>query len=386
MNIPFHKPFVPKSFDEIYSKSIHNGWLTTGPIVQDFENTIRTYTKSKYTIAANSCTAALHLVLASKEFKRNDRFIAPTYTFAASVEVGEYLNMRPILIDCDDDYNIDLNQVEYHLKNDSSIKAIIPVHFAGKPVNMKDLKEITYKRGTFILEDAAHALETESNLGKVGNTNHAAAFSFYANKNITTAGEGGAVCTNDETLAKKIRKLSLHGMSKDGWKRFKIGAKWRYDVSDLGYKYNMTDLAASYGNWQMQYVDIWHKRRKDIFKKYYNSFSSIEGIINPLKTSDNEKCAYHLYIIRLDPSYWTINRDKVIELLNKAGVGTSVHYIPIHLHSYYQNKYGYKASEFPKASRFSKTVISLPFYPSLSEAEVSYIIDKMNEIWVKYKK
>jgi dTDP-4-amino-4,6-dideoxygalactose transaminase len=386
MNIPFHKPFVPKSFDEIYSKSIHNGWLTTGPIVQDFENTIRTYTKSKYTIAVNSCTAALHLVLASKEFKRNDRFIAPTYTFAASVEVGEYLNMRPILIDCDDDYNIDLNQVEYHLKNDSSIKAIIPVHFAGKPVNMKDLKEITYKRGTFILEDAAHALETESNLGKVGNTNHAAAFSFYANKNITTAGEGGAVCTNDETLAKKIRKLSLHGMSKDGWKRFKIGAKWRYDVSDLGYKYNMTDLAASYGNWQMQHVDIWHKKRKDIFKKYYDSFSSTRGIINPLKTSDDEKCAYHLYIIRLDPSYWTINRDKVIELLNKAGVGTSVHYIPIHLHSYYQNKYGYKASEFPKASRFSKTVISLPFYPSLSEAEVSYIIDKMNEIWAKYKK
>ncbi len=386
MNIPFHKPFVPKSFDEIYSESIHNGWLTTGPIVQDFENTISKYTNSNYVIAVNSCTAGLHLALASKEFNKDDKFIVPTYTFAASVEVGEYLNMKPVLIDCDDDYNIDLNQVEHCINNDSSIKAVIPVHFAGKPVNMSDLKEMTAKKGIFVLEDAAHALEAESNLGKIGDTEDAVAFSFYANKNITTAGEGGAVCTNDEILAKKIRMLSLHGMSKDGWKRFKLGSKWRYDISDLGYKYNMTDLAASFGNWQMQYIEKWHERRKKIFKKYYESFSSIRGIINPKKTKSNEKSAYHLYIIRLDPLHWTISRDKFIELLNENGIGTSVHYIPIHLHSYYQKKYNYKPSDFPKAYQFCENVISLPFYPSLNDDEVDYVINKIKELWKIHSK
>ena len=153
---------------------------------------------------------------------------------------------------------------------------------------------------------------------------------------------------------KKLGCLSPHGMSKDGWKRFKLGSKWRYDISDLGYKYNMTDLAASFGNWQMQYIDKWHNRRRRIFKKYYESFSSIQkGIINPIKANSNEKSAYHLYIIRLDPLYWTISRDKFIELLNESGVAVLlVHYIPIHLRSSYQKKYNYKPNDFPRAYQF----------------------------------
>ena len=165
--------------------------------------------------------------------------------------------MVPVLVDCDENFNIDLDQVEDHLKNDSKIKAIVPVHFAGKPVDIKKVYELAFKFNVFVLEDAAHALETHSNFGKVGNTDHATAFSFYANKNLTTGGEGGAVATNDRTLADKIRKLSLHGMSKDGWKRFKIGNKWQYDVSELGYKYNITDLAASYGLWQFEFLQDW---------------------------------------------------------------------------------------------------------------------------------
>ena len=262
MNIPFHKPVLPKTFDEIISKSIKDGWLTTGPQVKQFENDISLYNGSEHTVALSSCTAALHLALAAKNFSKGDKFIVPTYTFAATVEVGEYLGMHPVLIDCDDDYNIDLNHVEHELKKDSKIKAIIPVHFAGKPVDMKNLNLLCQSNDIFILEDAAHSFEAESNVGKIGNTNHAAAFSFYANKkNITTCGEGGAISTNDKRLANNIRKLSLHGMSKDGWNRFKTGSKWRYDISMMGYKYNMTDISASFGSWQLKNIDSWHKKK-----------------------------------------------------------------------------------------------------------------------------
>jgi len=384
MNIPFHKPVVPRSLNEIYSKSIKTGWLTTGPEAIKFEKIVSEYTFSKYTVAVNSCTAALHLALAAKEFGKGDKFIVPTYTFAASVEVGEYLGMQPVFADSDDDYNIDLNHVEHLVEGDPKIKAIIPVHFAGKPVDMKSIHSISDKNGLFILEDAAHAFETKSNIGKVGNTNHAAAFSFYANKNITTAGEGGAVSTNDQSLADRIRKLSLHGMSKDGWKRFKSGSKWQYDVSHLGYKYNMTDISASFGNWQMNHIDEWYDKRCAIFQNYQNSFKKIEGIICPQSCNGDEKHGYHLYIIRLDSQRWKIGRDRIIELLNAGGIGTSVHYKPVHMHSYYQNKYGYEPNDFAKAKIYSENVITLPLYPLLRDEEVSYIIKFIKKLWEEY--
>ena len=385
MNIPFHKPVMPKRFDKIISKSVKNGWITTGPEVREFEKIIADYTKSRYAVAVNSCTAALHLALAAKGYGSGDKFIAPTYTFVASVEVGEYLGMEPILVDCDSNYNIDLNQVNDVLKKDEKIKAIIPVHFAGEPVDMKELFSIVSSNDLFILEDAAHALESVSNAGKVGDTSDAAAFSFYANKNITTFGEGGAVTTNNGYLAEKIRQLSLHGMSKDGWKRFKTGGKWRYDVSELGYKYNMTDFAASFGKWQMLSVHKWHKKRKYIFNKYNHEFEKIQGLIIPY-SNKNTVNAHHLYIIKLIPELWNINRDILINKLNENGIGTSVHYIPVHMHSYYKKKYGYKASDFPKAKQFSENVLSLPLYPSLSSSQIDYIISTFISLWNEFKK
>lgn len=385
MNIPFHRPILPKSFDKNLSSSIKNGWLTTGPEVRKFEEILAKYTNSNFAIAVNSCTAALHLVLAAKGFGSGDKFIAPTYTFVASVEVGEYLGMEPILIDCDAEYNLDLNKVEDALRSDEKIKAIIPVHFAGKPVDMKTIFSLSDRYNLFVLEDAAHALESESNVAKVGNTNHAAAFSFYANKNITTAGEGGAVTTNDKLLANKIRKLSLHGMSRDGWNRFKKGSKWEYDVSELGYKYNLTDVAASIGIWQMNNINKWYKKRISIFNTYQESFNKIDGIICPPSNRKDEKHAYHLYIVRLVPSKWNINRDEIIKLLNKGGIGTSVHYKPVHLHSYYQNKYEYNELNFPNSGQFYSNVFTLPLYPALKTDQIIYIIDFINSLWEKHK-
>ncbi len=385
MEIPFHKPVMPTNFNDLIDESIKNGWLTTGPQVRKFEKILSDYTSSDNVIAVNSCTAALHLALAAKGFGPGDKFIAPTFTFVASVEVGEYLNMEPILVDCDEDYNLNINTVLNLLNEDKSIKAIIPVHFAGKPVNMTKIFSIAEKFDLFVLEDAAHALETVSNAGKIGNTNHAAAFSFYANKNITTGGEGGAVTTNDNELADKIRKLSLHGMSKDGWNRFKKGGKWEYDVSHLGYKYNMTDFSAAFGIWQMSKVESWYKKRKLLFQKYQDNFKNIPGIVCPFLPDNNEKHGYHLYIIQIVPSKWSINRNKIIELLNHGGIGTSVHYKPIHMHSYYQKKYKYSFRDFPKANNFFNNVITLPLYPSLKKRQVNYIIDFLNDLWENYK-
>ena len=294
--------------------------------------------------------------------------------------------MQPVLIDCDEDLNLDLNQAYDAVKSDNKIKAIVPVHIAGKPVDMLKVYEIAEKFNLFILEDAAHALESISNFGKVGNTNYATAFSFYANKNITTAGEGGALATNDNALAEKIRKISLHGMSKDGWRRFEQNAKWEYDISQLGYKYNMTDISASFGIWQMKYIKEWHKKRSVLFKHYNEELSSIEGLTCPNDTNDTELHAYHLYIIRIKPNKWSINRNKMIELLNAAGIGTSVHYKPIHIHSYYKKKYGYKPNDFPRSYQSYCNAITLPLYPSLKLEHIDYIVGYLTNLWNEYSR
>jgi len=385
MKIPFHKPIMPESLSLVFPDSVMDGWLTTGPQVKIFEDALKRYLNVEFVVAVNSCTAALHLALAAKGYGKGDKFIVPTYTFVSSVEVGEYLGMEPVLIDCDESFNLDLNQCEHILKKDKKVKCIIPVHIAGKPADMISIQSLANDNNLFILEDAAHALETRSNIGKVGDTDHAASFSFYANKNITTFGEGGAIASNDQNLANKIRKLSLHGMSKDGWKRFKTGSKWEYDVSELGYKYNLTDLAAAFGTWQLNNIKIWHDRRKYIFDKYQNSFKNISGIVCPIPANDNEIHAYHLYIIKIVPSKWSIDRNEVIKLLSEKGIGTSVHYKPVHLHSYYHKKYGYRPGDFPTASLLFNNIITLPLYPSLNDIQVNYIIESFISLWNKYK-
>ena len=386
MNIPFHRPFLPKDTNKLFQDSIKNGWLTSGPVVKEFESKLSQYLDVDYVVALSSGTASLHLTLAALGLTKDDKFIAPTYTFVATAEVGEYLGSTPVLIDSDyDTFNIDLNKVEDSLKNDNKIKAILPVHFGGQSVDMESLLNLSEKFGVFVLEDAAHALETISNIGKTGVTNNACAFSFYSNKNMTTGGEGGAFTTNDKLLAEKVRKLSLHGMSRDGWNRFKMGSKWSYDISMLGYKYNMTDISASFGLDQLKKVDSWHSKRLDIVEKYNHGLNEIDGIDIP-KHYEGILHAWRLYVIKINPEYWIINRDEIIREINKNGVGTSVHYIPIHMHSYYIKKYNFKATDFPVAKDLSERAISLPIYPLLNEESISYIIKVLNNIWNKFKK
>jgi len=388
MKIPFHKPIFPSDLNAILGESTESGWVTTGPKVKEFEKKLSLYFQANHIIALNSCTAALHLALAAKGIGKGDKFIVPTYTFVASVEVGEYLGAKPVLVDSDyETFNINLNQVKEILHQDKTkkIKAIIPVHYAGQAVDMKQVNKLADQYDLFVLEDCAHAVEAVSNLGKVGNTNQAAAFSFYANKNISSGGEGGALATNDTQLAEKVRKLSLHGMSKDGWNRYKTGGKWAYDVSDLGYKYNMTDIAASFGIEQLIHIDDWHRRRIEIVKQYNNEMSDIKGLILPHHTNGDIH-SWHLYVVRVLPNMWNINRNKLIEIINEEGIGTSVHYIPVHMHSYYEIKYGYRPDDFPVSKELSETVITLPLYPKMTDEQVRFVISTIIKLWKQHKR
>ena len=384
MHIPFHKPDMPKDLNKIFSNSINSGWLTTGSVVEEFENRLMKFLNADYVIGVNSCTAALHLALAAKGFKRGHKYITPTLTFASTVECGEYLGMEPILIDSEKDgFLIDLNQVEDVIKRDNSVKVIIPVHYGGEPVNLKNLWDLAEKYGLFILEDAAHALETNFQGAKIGNTDHAAAFSFYANKNITTGGEGGALATNNSDLADATRKLSLHGITKDGWNRFKAKGKWEYDIVELGYKYNLTDFSASFGLWQFAQIEQWQSRRLEIFNHYEEGLSNIEGIVLP---QYNNGHSMHLFVIQLIKDKWSISRDNFIEEMNRKGIGLAVHYKPIHHLSYYKNKYNFNYNKFPRANDLFESMISLPIYPSLKKSSVEYIIKSIIILSDRYSK
>jgi len=380
MQIPFHRPDIPEDLNLIVSDSIRNGWLTTGDQVYQFEQKIKSYLDCNYVVALNSCTAGLHLALAAKKLGKGDKFIVPTFTFVSTVECGEYLGMEPILVDCEPNgFNLDLDQVETILQKDSSVKAIVPVHYGGAPLDTKRLYQIAEKYNIFILEDAAHAFETTASGGKVGDTKYGAAFSFYANKNMTTFGEGGAFTTNNKLLAEKVKNLSLHGITKDGWKRFDSGGKWEYDIIDLGYKYNMTDIAAAFGLWQIHQIDKWQKKRKNIVQSYIDGLKQIDGIDLP-KFNLEDGNSWHLFVIKIDSSKWTISRNKIIELLTQKGIGLSVHYKPVHMLDYYHQKLGYNPDAFPRANSLFESVISLPIYPNLTQQEINYIIASIQEI------
>lgn len=383
MKIPFHKPNLPRSLDTIYSESMKNGWLTTGSVVKKFENELKRYLKCDFVVLLNSCTAGLHLSLLAKGFSKGDEFLLPTLTFVSTIECGEYLGLKPNLIDCEENsFLIDLNKVEDQLKKNNKIKAFLPMHYGGEPVNVDQINFLAKKYNLFILHDAAHALETEHENKKIGDTDYASAFSFYANKNITTGGEGGAVSTNNGDIAKKVKKLSLHGITKDGWHRFKDNGNWEYDITELGYKYNLTDLAASFGIWQFKNVNNWNNKRKLIAEKYLSLLSNVEGLILPKKVNGH---AWHLFVIRININRWKITRDEIIQKLNMKGIGLAVHYKPIHHLSYYKNNYDLQHYEFLNANKLFNSIISLPIYPSLKHFEIEYICQSIIELFSEFQ-
>lgn len=382
----FHRPYIAKDEIQEVIDTLKSGWLTTGPKTKQFEKEFASYIGSKHAITVNSGTAALHLALDAIGLKQGERVILPTMTFAATAEAVIYFKAKPVLVDCQKDtFNIDLDQVEEYLdKNPYKVRAIIPVHVAGQPCEMDRVLEIAKRFNLKVIEDAAHALSAKYKERVIGRIGDIAAFSFYVTKSITT-GEGGMVTTDDDEYAEMIRKMSLHGISKDAWKRYTSEGSWYYEILRPGYKYNMTDIASAIGIHQLRKCDWFYEKRKEIAQMYTRAFKEMEEIQEPV-VKPYIQHAWHLYIIQLDLEKLTIDRARFIQEMKNRNIGTSVHFIPLHMHPYYRKMYGYKPEDFSGAKYVYERIISLPIYPKMKKEDVEDVIWAVKDIVAKYRK
>jgi dTDP-4-amino-4,6-dideoxygalactose transaminase len=381
--IPFHKPAIGEEEIRSVVETLRSGWLTTGPKVKIFEAEFANYIGSSHAVAVNSGTAALHLALEAVGIKSGDEVIVPTMTFTATAEVVLYLGARPVLVDCrTDDLNIDVDRIEAAISKDT--KAIVAVHIAGRPCAMDQILAIAQRHGLRVIEDAAHALPASYGGRKVGAIGDITCFSFYATKTITT-GEGGMATTNNPEWASRMRMMSLHGISHDAWDRYTEKGSWYYEVLRPGYKYNMTDIAAALGIEQLKKCDAFYQARLRIAERYDEAFSDLPEIETPADSSGLQH-AWHLYIIQLNPDRLRTNRRDFIKALNSRKIGTSVHFIPLHLHPFYKQTYGYQASDFPQASTAFERIVSLPIYPMMTEQDVSCVIGAVRDLVQEYRR
>ena len=374
--IPFHLPSIDE--DEIAEvvHTLRSGWLTTGPRVRQFEQEFAAYVGSPHAIAVNSCTAALHLALEAVGVSAGDEVIVPTYTFTATGEVVTYLGARPVLADCrPDTFNIDAGTVEPLITGRT--KAIVPVHIAGQACDMDPILALARERGIAVIEDAAHALPCLYKGQRVGSLSDVTAFSFYATKSLTT-GEGGMLTAQREDYVSRMRMMSLHGLSADAWQRYSEKGSWYYQALEFGFKYNMTDIAASIGIHQLRKLDLLHKRRREIAALYTEGLADLDSCTVPAEASYGTH-AWHLYVLELNRTALEGGRDEVIRALGEVGIGTSVHFIPLHLHPAYQAAFGYRRGACPIAERVFQRVVSLPIYPRMTDEDVARVIEAVRD-------
>jgi UDP-4-amino-4,6-dideoxy-N-acetyl-beta-L-altrosamine transaminase len=378
--IPLANPTIEEDEIEEVVKVLRSGWLTTGPKVNEFEENMQKYLGCKKAIGLSSCTGGLHIALAALGIKQGDEVIVPTYTFAASAHVVAWLGAKPVLVDVEKDtFNIDPKKIEEAITDKT--KAVIPVHFAGHSCDMDKIMAIAKKHNLYIIEDAAHAIGTDYKGKKIGNFSNATVFSFYATKTITTA-EGGMIVTNDEELGKKLKRYSYFGVDKDAFNRYADKGNWYYEIIELGYKYNMDNIQGALGIEQLKKLESFIERRRKLANLYTSLLKKVPGIITP-EEKEYTKHSYHLYPILLDIDSLSITRAEFIDKLKEYKIGSSVHFIPLHLHSHYQKTYGYKNGDFPTAEYLFEREISLPLYPRMSEEDVKYVAEAIKEIIAK---
>ena len=363
MNIPFHKPYITKNEIDSVVESIKSGWLTMGPKTFEFEKQFKDYIGCNHAISVNSATSALHLALTSLGIGAGDEVILPTNTFIATAESVLYTGASIVLCDIETiSHNLDVKLIESLIT--PKTKAIIPVHFAGHSCDMKNLLDISNKYSLKIIEDAAHALPTRYKDTLIGNIGDATCFSFYATKTLST-GEGGMVVTNNSDVAKTVKLKRLHGINRDAWNRYDNEKGWHYDVLDLGYKYNLTDIQASIGIEQLKKLEWMCSERERVAKQYINAFI---GKINYVRSSVPSSSSWHLFVIKIK------NRDELYAKLKKCGINTSVHFIPVHKQKYYKERFSFKDVDYPNANSVFQDSLSLPIYPNLCNTEIDYII------------
>jgi perosamine synthetase len=380
--LPFHRPVIDEDDIAGVVATLRSGWLTSGPAVRRFEQEFASAIGARDAIALSSGTAALHLALRVLGVQPGDDVIVPTYTFTATAEVVTYLGARPVLADVDP-VTCNLRAEDVAAVLTPKTRAIVPVHIGGLPCDMAALHELA--DGDFaILEDAAHAFGAHDGRRAVGVLADAAAFSFYATKNITT-GEGGMLVLRDEAAAEQARILALHGISRDAWLRYTATGTWRYDVLANGHKYNLTDVAASLGLSQLAKARQFQMRRQRLAARYTRAFRSLDALVTP-PTRPGMQHAWHLYMLRIRREALRIGRDEFIEELRARNIGTSVHFIPLHLHPYYQQTWGYRPGQFPNAETVFESVLSLPLYPAMSNDDADDVIAAVIDVCRRHRR
>jgi dTDP-4-amino-4,6-dideoxygalactose transaminase len=447
MTIPFYKPCIGDDEINEVVDTLKGGWLTTGPKVKQFESAFAEYVGQRHAVAVNSCTAALHLALEAIGLQAGQGVVVPTMTFAATAEVVRYFGARPILADCREvDFNLDVadaeRRIEWARSQGIEAKAIMPEYYWGQVGDVDGVTALAGRFGLKVIEDAAHCCpayyrgkgerrgqraesrkeergagsgeqegkaesreqKEESRKQKaenrkdgglstlnsqpstpdwspVGSAADITCYSFYANKTITT-GEGGMACTNDDEYADRMRIMSLHGISRDAWKRYTGEGNWYYEIIAPGFKYNLTDIAAAIGIHQLRKADAFHARRSELARLYASLLGEVEEVILPQVQPDRVH-SWHLYSLRLRVDRLKIDRAQFIAELKERGIGTSVHWLPLHMHPYYRETYGYRPGDFPVAASLYPQLVTLPIYPAMSEEDVRRVCAGIKQILKK---
>jgi len=381
--LPFALPHITQAeIDEVVD-TLRSGWLTTGPKTKRFEREFAERVGAPYALAVNSATAAMHLALDAIGLRPGDEVIVPVYTFTATAEVVVYFRAQPILVDVDPvTCNIDPAQIEKHIT--ARTRAIMAVHVAGLPAEMDAIHAIAKAYGLPVIEDAAHAFPAKYRGRVIGTVSDFTAFSFYVTKTLAT-GEGGMLTTSNPEHAQRIALMSLHGISRDAWKRYTSEGSWYYEVIQAGYKYNMTDIAAAIGLHQLARSEWLLDRRRAVAQRYTEAFSQLPEVETPPNPAHVQH-AWHLYILRLHLERLAISRDAFIQALREANIGSSVHFIPLHLHPFYRDLYQLAAEDFPAALHAYRRVISLPIYPGMKDEDVEDVIAAVERIIAAHRK
>jgi len=377
--LPFSRPTISQeAIDEVVA-CLKSGWITTGPRVKQFEEDLKTYCKAPHALALSSATAGLHLVLASLELKPGDEVITTPMTFAATLNTIVLTGGKPVCVDVEPGtYNMDVTKIEKAITKKT--RAIMPVHFAGLPVDLDPLYDLAKKHNLRVVEDAAHAIGTEYKGRRIGSFGDVQVFSFHPNKNMTT-GEGGCVVTRDEKLAGDVALLRFHGMDREAWNRFGKKGSQHYEIIAPGYKYNMMDIQAALGLHQLKALDGFIRRRTELALRYQRLLAEWPQLSLPKAPAYSHLHAWHLYTPLVNPDQAGMDRDAFMQGMKERNIGTGLHYRAVHLYPYYREHFGFKRGDFPNTETISDRIVSLPLFPTMTDADQDRVIAAMADLF-----
>ena len=377
--LPFSRPSISREAIAEVVACLESGWITTGPRVKKFEEALQAYFKAPHALTLSSATAGLHLALAALELKPGDEVITTPMTFAASLNTIVLTGGKPVLVDVEPaTYNMDVTKLAKAISKRT--RAIMPVHFAGLPVDLDPLYALAQQHGLRVIEDAAHAIGTEYKGRRIGAFGDIQVFSFHPNKNITT-GEGGCVVTRDDKLAERVTLLRFHGMDREAWDRFGKTGSQHYEIITPGYKYNMMDIQAALGLHQLPALEGFIQRRTALAQRYQKLLAGWPQWSLPGTPRYAHRHAWHLYAPLLNPAAAGMDRDAFMQGMKERNIGTGLHYRAVHLYPYYREHFGFKPGDFPEAETISDRIVSLPLFPGMSDADQDRVIAAMTDLF-----